>query len=148
MSRARELFSVPRGHIALTSVNSGLTPAIALSQESTPLFDAPHDVERWDVRFRHGDVAIEQLERVASENGEEVPAPESSRPPTVDERSVVLALLRGDQVLPMSADLEPREGDVAAVALYIPEREEALLALAERGWRTPETSDPTDADDA
>jgi hypothetical protein len=34
----------------------------------------------------------------------------------------------------MSFGFEAREGDIAAVALHEPEREEALRLLAETGW--------------
>jgi hypothetical protein len=34
----------------------------------------------------------------------------------------------------MSSDVQPRKGDIAAVALHDPDREEALRILAEIGW--------------
>ena len=34
----------------------------------------------------------------------------------------------------MSAGFKFREGDVAAIAVHVPEREEALRLLAEMGW--------------
>lgn len=54
--------------------------------------------------------------------------------PAIDERSVILTVQRSGRVRPMSADLKPREGDVASVAIHIPDRPEALAALAAQGW--------------
>ncbi len=142
VARARELFSVPRSHIALASAESGLTPDIARSQEATPLFDSPHDLERWDVRFRHGDVAVETRELVERESDDSAEGKAAAATPPIDERYVILAIRRGGRVMPMSGDLALRSGDVAAVAVYVPEREEAQRALAERGWISHESSAP------
>jgi NhaP-type Na+/H+ or K+/H+ antiporter len=135
VSRARELFSVPRAHIAITSGNSGVTPEIAESQAATTLFESPHDLERWDVRFRHGDVVIEPFELRETESEHAPSGHASPEAPVPDELSVILCVQRGEGVLPMSADLTPRVGDVASIAVYVPEREEALQALAKRGWQ-------------
>lgn len=135
VSRARELFSVPRAHIAITSASSGVTPEIAESQEATTLFESPHDLERWDVRFRHGDVVIESFELRETEPEHAPPDHSPPETPGPDELSVILSVQRGQSVLPMSADLTPRAGDVASIAVYVPEREEALRALAKRGWQ-------------
>ncbi len=132
VSRARELFSVPDAHIALTSSVSGLTPEIARSQEATTLFAGPHDLERWDVRFRHGDVEIEHLEFAEAEDSPGDKTDEDALPPS--ERFVILAIRRADQVAPMSSDTVPRSGDVASIAVYVPERDDALRELTERGW--------------
>ncbi|MEE9281208.1 MAG: hypothetical protein V3V67_13635 [Myxococcota bacterium] len=35
----------------------------------------------------------------------------------------------------MSGDLTPRSGDIGSFALYAPDRDDAIRALAERGWR-------------
>ncbi len=133
VSRARELYSVPDAHIALTSSVSGLTPEIARSQEATTLFAGPHDLERWDVRFRHGDVEIEHLEFRETENSPGDETDEDALPPS--ERFVILAIRRGDKVAPMSGDTVLRAGDVASIAVYVPERDDALRELTERGWR-------------
>ena len=133
VSRARDLYSVPDALIALTSSGSGITPEIARSQEATMLFESPHDLERWDVRLRHGDVVIEHLELGGTEDaaGDE-PSAEAQ---ALSERFVMLALRRADQVTPMSGDTVPRVGDVASVAVYVPEHDEALRELSERGWQ-------------
>ena len=54
---------------------------------------------------------------------------------------MILAIRRGERVMPMSEDLALRTGDLAAVAVYVPEREEAQRALAERGWSSHESSE-------
>ena len=134
VSRARELFSVPRAHIAITNASSGVTPEIAESQEATTLFESPHDLERWDVRFRHGDVVIEPFELRETEPEDAPPGHSPPETPVLDELAVILSIQRGERVLPMSADLTPRAGDLASIAVYVPERAEALRALAKGGW--------------
>jgi hypothetical protein len=47
---------------------------------------------------------------------------------------VILAIRRGERAFPMSRDFQPRNGDIAAVALHEPDRDEALRLLGEMGW--------------
>ncbi len=90
------------------------------------LFDAPHDVERWDVRFRHGDLVVEPFTFRPSER--EGDAPGSA------ELYVILTVRRDEKVSPMYVGFEPKEGDVASVALYGPERRDAVDRLRHLGW--------------
>ncbi|MEO1065668.1 MAG: hypothetical protein AAFZ07_30015, partial [Actinomycetota bacterium] len=50
------------------------------------------------------------------------------------ERYVILAVERNEKAEPMSMRFEPRRGDEATVAIHVPDREEALRLLDERGW--------------
>ena len=134
VTRAREMFRVPRLQVSLASSSSGVTPKVAQSQDAEILFDGPHDVERWDVRARNGELEVEHMQfrklEGREEAGEEAVAPVVSP----NERFLILAVRRGERVAPMSAGFKFREGDVAAIAVHVPEREEALRLLAEMGW--------------
>jgi NhaP-type Na+/H+ or K+/H+ antiporter len=134
VSRTRERFRVPRGYVALARPEAGLAPELVQSEEAVVLFDGPHDIERWDVRCRHGSVEVEPwVYGGAPENeqdGEE--APES--PPKTGDPLVILALRRGGKTTPMHAGLDFKEGDIAWVAVHTIEREEAHAALRAEGW--------------
>ena len=54
------------------------------------------------------------------------------------ERYVILAVERDGLARPMSMNLVLREGDVASVAIHLPEKAEALEALGPLGWRPSE----------
>jgi NhaP-type Na+/H+ or K+/H+ antiporter len=134
VARARELSRVPRTYVALTKLSSGVTPEVVRSQNAEILFEGPHDVERWDVRARNGDLVVEhgRLGKLAER---EVPDPDTAASiPSPGERFVILTVRRGERVSPMSSGFKLREGDVAAIAVHVPEREEAHRLLAEMGW--------------
>jgi hypothetical protein len=50
------------------------------------------------------------------------------------ERCAILTIRRGERLLPMSAGTALKEGDVAAIALYVPERDAIVSVLSELGW--------------
>jgi NhaP-type Na+/H+ or K+/H+ antiporter len=129
VEQARDLFRVPTGYVALESLDSGVTPELISRYEARTLFDDGHDVQRWDVRFRHGDLVVERFTyRSPDEEGGEAEAVPSG------ERYVILSIRRDEKVSPMFAGFGPREGDVASVALYGPERAEAIDRLRRLGW--------------
>jgi Trk K+ transport system NAD-binding subunit len=129
VSRARERFGVPRGYVAVQRPESGLAPELTETPDVTVLFEGPHDVERWDVRCRHGSVEIQSWCYVG------VPEPlEGEARPKVAERFVILTVSRGGKVQPMHAKLKLQKGDVAAVAVHSVEREEAHETLRAMGW--------------
>jgi hypothetical protein len=128
VERARSIFDVPQTHIALASLDHGLTPDLV---GGTVLFEGPHDVERWDVRLRHGDVEVERFLRLGDPKHDAEPEP-------IGECFAMLCILRGDRMLVVHTDLRFSEGDVVSVAIHSPDREEAEEALRARGWlRTP-----------
>jgi NhaP-type Na+/H+ or K+/H+ antiporter len=129
VAQAREQFGVPSGYVALESNSPGVTPALAQRHNAQVLFERPHDVERWDVRARHGEV-----ESVHLVYGEPEESGEGAQPPQHNERYVLLSHRRGSRVVPMSASIRPRAGDITLAALHAPEREEALASLARLGW--------------
>ena len=147
VARAIELFQVPRGAVALNSLPNDKAPDYLERHSADVLFDGPHDLERWDVRWRHGYLRVETFVRAKVEaraesdggNAASAPAPggEDGRGPAAGkgDRFVVLAIRRGRRTLPMTLGHEVRARDVAVVALYEPEREEALAQLAAAGWQ-------------
>ncbi len=147
VARAMEIFQVPRGAVALNSLPSDKAPEYIEQHSGEVLFDGPHDLERWDVRWRHGYLRVETFVRTAAPpaGAEATASGEDAKPVAPDgpgaargDRFVVLAIRRGRRALPMTLGLEPRNGDVAVVALYEPERDEALSQLAVAGWQPDE----------
>lgn len=153
--RARELFGVPKGLVATNQAGGGLASEMVGKDEADVVFDGRHDVQRWDVRARRGDVEIvrrrygEPLESAGE--GEETSASGLSGSPSSGggsgERSVILAVERSEKVVPMSGAYKPRRGDEATVAIHVPDREEALRQLEAAGWwEVPEMVDDDSAE--
>ena len=132
VSRARERFRVPRGLVAVSRPREGLAPELIATEQIAMLFDGPHDVERWDVRARHGDMAVEHWS--FAEEPEKQGGAEAGEDAAPGDHFVILAIRRGERTSPMHADIAPKPGDVAAVAVYAPEREDAHRGLRELGW--------------
>jgi hypothetical protein len=65
---------------------------------------------------------------------EGLPEGESKKLPARQERFVILTLEREGAVSPMTRSLHLKSGDVASVALYLPEREQAISELRALGW--------------
>ena len=129
-SRAREDFGVPQGLVAVAQTDGGLVTEMLDRSEADLVFDGPHDVQRWNVRFRRNDVEIVRRRyRETTETGQ-TPAEQIA----VGERFVVLVVQRGDETVPMAMGYRPVRGDEATVAVHAPEREEALRALESMGW--------------
>jgi NhaP-type Na+/H+ or K+/H+ antiporter len=129
VSRARERFGVPRGYVAAERPESGLAPELVETPEVAVIFEGPHDVERWDVRCRHGSVAIESWCYVG--------APELAEGETsmkIGERFVILSVGRGGKVQPMHSKLKLHKGDTAAIAVHSVDRDEAHATLLAMGW--------------
>jgi hypothetical protein len=140
VGRARELFGVPEGFIALVRQGSGVTEEVVRSTQSRVLFDAPHDLERWDVRARRAEIEIQYRAYQLPAEGAPEASPSPSLGPSLgptgsgsSDPFVTLAVWRGGEVQPMSVLLELRAGDVVAIAVYTLEREEAELALSACG---------------
>jgi hypothetical protein len=119
--------------VAVAELEAALASELVKEEETHVLFDGPHDVERWDVRSRHGGVSLErwayQGPPQATEDGSAL-APSG---PTRD-RFVLLSLRRGNKIQLMHASLEPAAGDVAAVAVHSAELDEAHADLRALGW--------------
>jgi NhaP-type Na+/H+ or K+/H+ antiporter len=133
VSRARERFRVPEGYVAVSNPDSGLVGDLVENQEVSVLFDGPHDVERWDVRWRHGTTEVEKWSYTASAQAEATDSKldEASR---TGECFAILTIGRGEKVSPMHATFKLQPGDVASVIIHVPEREEAWAQLRSMGW--------------
>jgi NhaP-type Na+/H+ or K+/H+ antiporter len=130
VEQAREEFGVPEVYVALTSRVIGLTEDHMERREARVLFDGPKDVERWNVRFRHGQARIEPFVYEARS----ADAQASAAAPGGDSAFVMLAVRRKRDLRICTAEDEPKPGDVAYVAIYSADSEAALAALAARGW--------------
>ncbi|HBP87853.1 MAG TPA: hypothetical protein DD706_09170, partial [Nitrospiraceae bacterium] len=141
VDQARELFGVPHGYVALESFEGEKVPEHIQRLEEHVLWEGPHDVERWSVRLRHKDVVVEQLmyhpppkpdtDADAEDKTSEKPSPT----PKNGELFVILAIQREKSIVPMYTTYKLREKDVAFVAIYRPEREQALAQLQVMGWQ-------------
>lgn len=140
VERAKHRFGVPNGLVATSEAGRGLVSEQVQSGLAKIVFDGPHDVERWDVRGRRGDISVERFEYTPVED-DEPSAPEVSSSGRVDERFVILVVERDGATVVMDGKWSFRAGDRAGVAIHDPEREDALRALAARGWH------PVGADD-
>ncbi len=134
---AREEFGVRACYAALNRADAGITPAMLAKRGVRVLFDGPKEVERWNVRVRHGQARVDHY-RFAG-RGE----PTGEGAGQVEARGIggegpdayaVLAVQRGSEWLPMHTDFEPRADDVAAIAVYVSEEEAARQELERLGW--------------
>ncbi|MDH3199200.1 MAG: cation:proton antiporter, partial [Candidatus Krumholzibacteria bacterium] len=137
---AREEFGVPETFAAINRVTQGMTPALLEKRGTRVLFDGTKDVERWNVRFRHGIARIDRFHWVgappaADKEAEPGPEPVEARRSARDaEPYVILALRRGSAWQLMHVGVAPKPGDVALVALHEPEATLAQTQLARAGW--------------
>ena len=134
---ALDSFGVPHGLVAMESLFGEQTQSLLPAENADVLFDGPHDHERWDVRWRHGQVAVESFvfqpdaeSGVIGDTLEEVKTATSrSR-----ELCVIVSVKRGSRVSPMRRGYTFRPGDIAAVAVHTAERDAAVELLAAEGW--------------
>ena len=133
VDRARERFGVPNGLVATSEAGAGLVSEQVESGQAKIVFEGPHDVERWDVRGRRGEVSVEHFVYTPVEDESEVVEVTGSG--GLDERYVILVVRRDDVTVVMDANWTFREGDRVAIVIHVPEREETLRALAARGWQ-------------
>jgi NhaP-type Na+/H+ or K+/H+ antiporter/Trk K+ transport system NAD-binding subunit len=131
---ARHEFGVPTGLVSVSSTGGNGAPEHVARHRADVLFDAPHDQERWDVRWRQSEVTIGHFElRESKKSAEEL----SDAPAVLDRRSdtyVILTIQRRRHVAPMARSVRLRPGDRAAVALYLRAKEQAIVELALQGW--------------
>jgi hypothetical protein len=126
---ARERFDVPHAYVALEHGSRRLPQELLARHGIRVLFDGPHDLERWNVRLRHGvaELAHFRFEAPAS----------SGMAPTAGALDPYLMLTheRGGRVEPMHQDVAPKAGDEATVALLKEQSDQAVAALMALGWR-------------
>lgn len=154
---ARDRFGVRETYLSVSRQGGDVARRMAEKQGSRILFDRPKDVERWNVRFRHGATVRQDFTFVglAEERPAEASEGEGGKPPAPLERSsgesapreetpardavdpfVLLAVRRGAKGTwqPMHGGWEAEVGDVAAAAIYEAEQPAALAAIARLGW--------------
>ncbi len=136
VGQAKELFGVPKGYVAVDALEGEKTPEYVRRQGAEVLFDGAHETERWDVRSRHKELEIEHFtfQPQKDEKGNVIDGEGKSALSRNGDRFVILCIRRGGRTAPMSLPYSPREGDVASIALYLPERDAALRLLSEGGW--------------
>ncbi len=145
VARARERFGVPNGLVATSEVGAGLVSEQVAGGTAKIAFEGPHDVERWDVRGRRGDVEIERFVFAAREEDDAAQTTtESTGSGGLSERFVTLTVDRDGATLVMDGRWKFRDGDRVSVAIHAPEREDALRELAALGF----TPLPEDAESA
>ena len=147
--QALNRFDIPRGLVALESLFGEQTSSLIPEDHADVLFDGPHDHERWDVRWRHGEVSVSSF--VYEGEGDGGPDASESGCPSSSLRSqelfVILSVTRDGRVSPMRMNYTFQEGDVAAIAMYTPQQENAMLELSARGWMpVPEEVEQTKVD--
>jgi NhaP-type Na+/H+ or K+/H+ antiporter len=126
---AKDRFAVPDAYVALERGSPHLPRERLDRLGIRVLFDGPRDVERWNVRFRHGLAGLVRLRFTAAASKEPLPA--SALDPYL-----MLTHERGGRIQPMSQGVEVKAGDEATVAVLTEQQEAALAALASRGWVT------------
>jgi Trk K+ transport system NAD-binding subunit len=124
-----ERHAVPEACIALASQRRGVPTETLERHEIRVLFDRPSDLERWNVRLRHGqaETARFRCEAPASSAGE-------SESGSAADPYLILTVERRGRVRPMHRGLALQAGDEASVLLQTERRDEAHAALQRRGW--------------
>ena len=129
VGQASDLFKVPRGYAAVERIDGGESPPHLKRYGGDVLFDGAHELERWDVRARHGGMTMESFVFEGTpDNGR------AARPSTGRETHVMLTVTRGRRTTAMHLGFKPRRGDRAAVAVHSPDAEAVRNTLAAAGW--------------
>jgi Trk K+ transport system NAD-binding subunit len=143
---AHEEFGVPRGLVSVAPAQGDRSEHVA-RYGADVLFDGPHDQERWDVRWRQGDVTVAPFEftpvdetGAAAESGSERTLAENH-----SESYVILTHERNGKVVPMGRSVTLRPGDRASVAIHAPAAEQATKLLTAIGWTPAPTAEEGDA---
>jgi len=142
VGQVKSLFKVPKTYIAVDELDEEGKPEYVQRMKADVLFDGAHDMERWDVRYRHQDLVVEFFGFVPPMGKEtsEVPSDKADKYRQIKsgEKCVILCICREGAVFPMHVSFRPKNGDVASVALYKPDRESAEQILKDAGWiKTP-----------
>ncbi|MBW2294536.1 MAG: sodium:proton antiporter [Deltaproteobacteria bacterium] len=135
---AAEYFGVPEGLAASRRDDE--------AGDFTGLFVQAHDLERWDVRIRHGMIEMESWKFVgkpeAADETNDEPDTGASSTTRLNERYVLLVAQRGKRAFPTSHDYKPKLDDQVLAVIHSQEREEAFADLRSLGWEpVPEESD-------
>jgi len=138
VTQARTLFKVPNAYIAVDALEGHTLPGHVRQAHADVLFDGPHDVSRWNVRFRHEGVDIMEVIygeppkplADSTDTSAELKRPVASHA----ESCVMLTIHNGKRAHPMHYGYIPKKGDHAMVAIHKPDREKVLAHLQQEGW--------------
>ncbi len=142
VSRTRERFSVPRGFVAVERLEAGLAPQLVQDGEAEILFDGPHEVERWDVRARHRQVAVEHWAFAGAPEAAPDPGDLQREGPRSGDPYVMLTVRRGGRTQPMHAGFAFKPGDVLSVAVLLEDRDRVEQDLRARGFEPAPVEEP------
>jgi hypothetical protein len=131
---AIERFGVPRAYVALEPAGSGLPRELLERHGIHVLFDQPRDVERWNVRLRHGLTETARFRFTAPPPRDAAEDRDGAARGAAMDPFLILTVERAGRVEPMQRDLEPKTGDEAVVLLLTERRDDAVAALAQLGW--------------
>ncbi len=129
VERARSYFAVPEAYVATVPGYTGLSRELIERGDVRAVFDSAHDLDRWELRERRGEIVEGEWVYASPENGVD-----SDASGEIDENVLVLCVRRGENVSLMSEDFVPRDGDVATAWLDSNAIEPATQSLARRGW--------------
>ncbi len=150
---AHELFRVPRGFVAQSVGRTDDVQSRVLAHAPDLMFEAPHDVERWDVRVRQGatEVGLFSYQPVPPPAPATAAAPANPSPAAppapiggTQESHLVLLYVRQGKANIAAQAWKPKAGDLASVLIHRPDRAAAVAGLAQLGW-TPFTPPATSA---
>ena len=132
---ARRTFRVPHAYVSVGALDGDRPPEHVSRSEAEVLFGQAHDQERWDVRWRQGQMEVARAEWTGQGGERAQPGVHAgSRKPERDS-VVVMALQRNGRTLPMSPAVQPRDGDAVFVAIDSGRFDTAQEALRALGWR-------------
>ena len=140
-SEAKQGYRVPETYAAIGRDTQAVGERIVEKMEGRVLFDRPKDVERWNVRFRHGDAVVRSF--VFSGRPEAGEEEKRAIEGTVDP-FVLLAVEQDGSMLLAHPELEPELGSRAWAAVQVANEEAALEGLAALGYALA-TEDEEDA---
>jgi NhaP-type Na+/H+ or K+/H+ antiporter len=127
----RQTFGVPLSYVSVDRLVGDRPPEHVARNEADVLFGQAHDQERWDVRWRQGQVEVVRIEwSEPSSANARAAVGKSDR-----DCAVVMALVRNGRTVPMSLAAEPRRGDFAVAAIDGTKAERAREVLGAAGWR-------------
>ena len=132
---------VPQCFAAIGHHSREVSARIVEKLDGHVLFDGPKDVERWNVRLRHGNAEIVTLRFTGEVEVEE--DPNGRRDP---DPGLILAIQREDRREVMFEQHEPVAGDLAFAVLHTPERDEAAARWARQGWSLEPASNASSGD--
>lgn len=146
---ARTFFKVPKAYVAVESLDGQAAPAHVRQADAEVLFEGPHDIERWNVRFRQGAVEMQEviftepLNQGVPADGEPVDPKQGAGP--FGELCILLTIRNGKRAFPMRMGYIPKKGDQASVAVHTHENEKAWDQLRQQGWIPKSPEEPTSA---